>query len=179
MAYPSDKDLYILHTDASTRATGYILNQKDSDGNERIVACGGRALHKAETKYTITELELLSIVEAITKYRHYLLGKEFVIQSDHMSLKYLQGLKDSGSGRIYRWSIQLSPYRYIVEHIPGKQNVVADALSRRSYEETADPEIDDLLGEETVNVINLRPILGRGTIPQNTDTTLSTKPTEG
>src|SRR6266568_2508976 len=144
MTYPSDTDLYILQTDASTRATGYILNQRDSEGNERIIACGGRALHKPETRYTITELELLSIVEAVTKYRHYLLGKEFIIQSDHRSLKYIQGLKDSGSGRIYRWSVLLTPYRYTVEHISGKQNVVADALSRRSYDEVPNSELDEI-----------------------------------
>jgi RNA:NAD 2'-phosphotransferase (TPT1/KptA family) len=153
MNYPNATDQFVLITDASQKATGYILNQIGSDGQERIVACGGRSLRKAEQNYTITELELLSVVEAINKYRHYLLGKHFIIKSDHLSLKYLQSLKDSGVGRIYRWSIHLAPYSYTVEYIKGKLNPVADALSRREYEPEENAELEEILGEETVNSI--------------------------
>ena len=131
LSYPTATDPYVLTTDASKKATGYILNQIAPDGEEKIVACWERALTKPEQNYTITELELLSAVEAVKKYRHYLLGKHFTIRSDHISLRFLQSLKDSGCGRIYRWSIQLAPYSYTVEYLKKKCNPVADALSQR------------------------------------------------
>jgi len=86
MEYPTAMGKYTLLTDASKSSTGYLLNQESEDGVQHLIACGGRSLHPAERNYTITELELLSIIEALDKYRHYLLGKHFIIKSNHVSL---------------------------------------------------------------------------------------------
>jgi len=111
MEYPSTTGKYILICDASKASTGYILNQLSEDGVEHIIACGGRSLHAAERNYTISELELLLIIEAVDKYRHYLLGKHFTIKSDHISLQFLKSLKDSRAGHLHRWALRLQQYR--------------------------------------------------------------------
>jgi RNA:NAD 2'-phosphotransferase (TPT1/KptA family) len=154
LAFPSETDPYVLTTDASTKATGYILNQITPEGEERIIACGGRQLRKAEENYTITELELLSVIEAVGKYRHYLLGKEFTIRSDHLSLRFVDSLKDSGMGRLHRWSIYLSAFKFKIEYLKGVLNPVADALSRRDYPPTTDTTMDKLFADETINVMS-------------------------
>jgi len=102
MEYPTATGKYILIKDASKSSTGYLLNQESKDGVQHLIACSGRSLHPAENNYTITELELLSILKALDKYRHYLLGKHFVIKSDHVSLQFLNSLKDSGAGHLHR-----------------------------------------------------------------------------
>jgi len=88
MEYPTATGKYTLITDASKASPGYLLNQESEDGIQHLIACGGRSLHPAERNYTITELELLSIIKALDKYRHYLLRKHFVINSDHVSLQF-------------------------------------------------------------------------------------------
>jgi len=98
MEYSTANGKFKLITDASKASTGYLLNQESEDGVQHLIACGGRSLHPAERNYKITELELLSIIEALDKYRHYLLCRHFVIRSNHVSLQFLNSLKDSGAG---------------------------------------------------------------------------------
>jgi len=98
MEYPTADGKFILITDASKCSTGYLLNQETEDGTQHLIACGGRSLPPAERNYTITELELLSIIEALDKYRHYLLGIHFIKRSDHDRLQFLNSLKNSGAG---------------------------------------------------------------------------------
>jgi len=102
MEHPTATEKYTLIPDTSKASTGYLLNQESEDGVQHLIACGGRSLHLAECNYTITELELLSIIKALDKHRHYLLGKHFIMQSDHISLQFVNSLKDSGAGRLHR-----------------------------------------------------------------------------
>jgi len=62
MDYPTADGKFTLFTDASRVSTGYLLNQETEDGVSHLIACGSRSLHSAERNYTITELELLSII---------------------------------------------------------------------------------------------------------------------
>jgi len=95
MKYPTATRKYTLITDASKASTEYLLNKKFEDGVQHLIACGGRSLHPAERNYTILELELLSKIEALDKYRHYLLKIHFIIKSDHVSIQFLNSSKDS------------------------------------------------------------------------------------
>jgi len=104
MEYATATGKYTLITDARKASTGYILNQESENDIQYLLACGGRSLHPAERNYTISELELVSIIEALDKYRHYPLGKHFIIRSDHISLQFLNSLKNSGARRRHRWS---------------------------------------------------------------------------
>jgi hypothetical protein len=76
-------------------------------------------------------MEALAVVFALTKWKDYLQGQQFLLQTDNRSLTWLMGQPELW-GRLARWVMFLQRFSYAVEHIPGKSNVVADALSRTS-----------------------------------------------
>jgi hypothetical protein len=150
LSYPSGDPnaKLVLTCDASTKALGFYLSERYPDGTEKLLGAGGRMLRDAEQRYTITEIEALSIVTACKEYRHYL-TQPFVIRSDHCSLRYLSTFANSNNARLYRYSLWLSGFQYTVEHIKGTSNGIADGLSRREYEATSpDFSNDDLLDED-------------------------------
>ena len=93
------------------------------------VAFDSRKLNPAETRYSAYERELLGIVWAIGKWRHYLEGKHFIVQTDHSSLRHLPN-QPSVNRRIWKWVSILQGYDLEIRHIPGRINP-ADALTRQ------------------------------------------------
>lgn len=75
------------------------------------------------------EKECLAIKWALDSLRYYLVGKDFVLETDHRALQGLDKMKDSNS-RVIRWYLALQPFRYTVKYRAGQENVVADYLSR-------------------------------------------------
>ena len=128
MAYPQHDGLYILDTDASNYQIGSVLSQIQ-DGKERVISYGSRTLNKAEKNYCITDKELLAIRHFVEYYRQYLLGRQFLVRSDHQALTYLFRLKEP-KGRIARWIEILSAYNFTIEYRAGNKHGNADALSR-------------------------------------------------
>ena len=88
-----------------------------------------RKFQPREERYSTVEKECLAIKLAISAFRVYLLGRKFMIQTDHRSLEWLDRLKESNP-RLCRWSLSLQPYQYEVVHRSGKMNMNADTLSR-------------------------------------------------
>ena len=131
MAYPKETGLFILDTDASDYQVAGILSQVQ-DGRERVISYGSRTLGKAEKNYCITDKELLAIRNFVEYYRQYLLGRKFVVRSDHQALVWLFRLKEP-KGRIARWIEILSEYDFSIEYRPGNKHANADALSRCPY----------------------------------------------
>lgn len=125
---------YVLRTDASAYAIGAVLLQGEGEA-ERPVEYASRLLNPAEMNYHTTEREALAVVWAVEKFRGYLEGSSFVIQTDHQPLKWLMSLK-SPTGRLARWSLSLQPYDMKIDYTPGKSNVVADTLSRPPIEKS-------------------------------------------
>lgn len=128
-----DKPFY-LQTDASDIAVGVELFQEDEQGEHQVVAFASRTLSNGERNYTTTEKELLSIVFACGKFRTYLLGNKVIVRTDHQALTFLQNCRLT-HGRLTRWILLLQEYHLQVEHCKGKDNVVADTLSRVETEE--------------------------------------------
>ena len=120
---------FILQTDASDRGIGAVLSQTDEAGDEHPIAFYSRKLLPREEKYATVEKECLAIKLSVQAFRVYLLGKPFVIQTDHRSLQWLDRLKDSNA-RLTRWSLILQQYQFSVQHRSGRANGNADALSR-------------------------------------------------
>ena len=85
-----------------------------------------RKMNPAQSKYTTGEQELLSIVETLKSFENILMGQKLVVHTDHLNLLY----KKLASGRLIRWRMLLEEFGPSFEHIAGKKNVVADALSR-------------------------------------------------
>ena len=121
---------FSLYTDASGGAIGGVLMQDQGTGL-RPVAYFSRKLAKAELNYAVTEQELLSLIYGLQTYRHYLLGApRSTAYTDHHALKFLQ-TQPQLSRRQTRWNLVLQEFDLHVDYVPGKSNVVADALSRR------------------------------------------------
>ena len=88
LAYPNFHESFLLDTDASGVGIGAVLSQV-IDGEEQPVAYGSRMLSRAEKKYSVTRRELLAVVTFIEHFRPYLCGKQFVLRTDHASLRWL------------------------------------------------------------------------------------------
>ena len=127
LQYPdfSDKNKFIVQTDASQYAIGAVLCNNDG----RPVAYASRSLNKAERNYPTVEKELLAVVWAVKHFRPYLYGRKFTIKTDHKPLVYLFNMRDPSS-RLIKFRLQLEEYDYTVEYIKGSDNAVADSLSR-------------------------------------------------
>ncbi|KAA3461229.1 DNA/RNA polymerases superfamily protein [Gossypium australe] len=97
----------------------------------KVLAYASRQLKPHEKNYPTHNLELAAIVFALKIWRHYLFDEKCHIFTDHKSLKYLMSRKDL-SLRQGRWFELLKDYDLVIDYHPGKANVVADALSRKS-----------------------------------------------
>lgn len=127
LQYPnfSPDNCFQVKTDASGYALGAVL----ANGDDRPVAFASRSLNKAERNYSVSEKELASIVFAVKHFRPYLFGRKFVILTDHRPLIYLFGMTNPSS-RLTKFRLALEEYDFEVKYVKGKNNVVADALSR-------------------------------------------------
>ncbi|KAJ9526148.1 hypothetical protein QJQ45_009577 [Haematococcus lacustris] len=128
---PDPTQLYTLRCDASCIGIGAVLSQGTGPA-ERVVAYHSRKLLPAECNYPTHEQELLSLVEALKVWHHYLLGAHFTLLTGNWANKHLQTQPRLDSRRQARWMEVLQEYNRHIDHIPRKQNVVADALSRRA-----------------------------------------------
>ena len=129
LALPDPNLPFVVHTDASGFALGAVLQQDQGKGLQPIAYLSKKMLD-AETRYPVRDQELLAIIHALKSWRQYLYGKKFTIKTDHHSLKYLE-TQPHLSNREARWKDLLAQYDYVIEYVEGKENVVADGLSRR------------------------------------------------
>ena len=125
---PDFRKEFVLVTDASDLAVSAVLNQKIGE-HLAPISYHSRILTPAERRYSIYEKECLAVLFGCEKCRSYVEHKEFELQCDNLALCWLlKNVKDVG--RIGRWILRLSPFKFRVKHTRGADNVVADALSR-------------------------------------------------
>lgn len=119
-----------LHTDASKYGYGACLMQKaDEDNKFHPVYYMSKKTTPAEEKYGSYELEVLAIIQAVKKFRIYLLGIQFKIVTDCSAFQKTMAKKDLTT-RVARWALLLEEYSYVVEHRKGNRMSHVDALSR-------------------------------------------------
>ena len=99
----------------------------------RVIAYASCQLKKHEVNYPTHDLELAAVVHSLKIWRHYLLGNKVHIFTDHKSLKYIFTQSELNM-RQRRWLELIKDYNLEVHYHPGKANVVADALSRKSHQ---------------------------------------------
>ncbi|KAL5020808.1 hypothetical protein ScPMuIL_002107, partial [Solemya velum] len=128
LQYPQFDQPFILDTDSSDHSSGAILSQLH-EGEEKVISYYSTTHSAPERKYSVTRKELLAVIKAIKHFRHYLYGREFVLRTDHASLRWLMGFKEP-QGQIARWLEFLSSYQFTIEHRVGSKHLNADALSR-------------------------------------------------
>lgn len=115
---------FVVETDASGSGIGAVLSQEN-----RPVAYISKGFSSKGRVKSVYERELLAIVFAVTKWRHYLTGHQFTIRTDQKSLRHLLDQK-AVSVEQQKWASKLLGLNYTIEYRPGKENRVADALSR-------------------------------------------------
>lgn len=120
---------FIIKCDASQSAIGQVLCQGEGK-DERVVAYESRKLTPTEIGYPTHDQELLSVVHALRKWRHYLGGGKVRVITDNWATRFLQ-TKPELNRRQAGWLHLLQEFDLEIIHRPGHTNVVADALSRR------------------------------------------------
>ena len=122
----------VIATDASGQGLGGVLQQRDPNTNElHPVLYVSRSLTDPETRYSTIEKELMGVVFALERLRFYTLGREVTVQTDHQPLVGLAKKDlDSLSIRLRRFMERLFPFVIKWQHIPGKENILPDYLSR-------------------------------------------------
>lgn len=146
LAYPDFAKEFIITCDASKTGCGAVLSQIH-DGEELPISFASRSFTKGESNKAPIEQELIAVHWAIKHFRPYIFNLKFLVRSDHKPLIYLYSLKDPHS-RLARIRLDLEEYKFDLVHIKGKDNVVADALSRLTV-----PELKEMA---TVNVNTLK-----------------------
>lgn len=129
LSLPDDQGMFILDTDASGEALGGVLSQVQ-DNQEKVICYGSRVCSLAERNYDVTKRELLAIVHFLKVYRPYLLGRRFLLRTDHSALQWLRKTP-LPIGQQARWLTFIEEFIFDVAHRPGTAHLNADALSRR------------------------------------------------
>eukprot|EP00253_Pinus_taeda_P033032 PITA_33032 len=116
---------YVVCTDASGEGVGGVLMQEG-----KVIAYESRKLKEHEQKYSAYDMELAAVIHALKMWRHYLLGRKFLLLTDHHNLtNYFS--QPTLNARQARWADFLSGFDFDIRHLKGKENRVADALSRK------------------------------------------------
>ena len=124
-----DEIPFVLWSDPSDVGVRAVLLQEFEGEGPLPIAYASKKLLPREKNYSIIEKECLRIIWGIEKFRKYLYGVEFLPETDHKPLSYLQTAKVPNP-RIMRWAIRLQPYRFRIVAIRGQDNLGADYLSR-------------------------------------------------
>jgi hypothetical protein len=127
LTLPDQNKRFTVYCDASRDGLGCVLMQEG-----RVIAYASRQLRRHELNYPTHDLELAAVVHALKIWRHYLFGQRCDIYTDHKSLKYIFTQSELNM-RQRRWLELVKDYDLEIYYYPGKANVVADALSRKSF----------------------------------------------
>jgi hypothetical protein len=131
--------------DASSTQLGAVIAQ-----DNRPIAFFSRKLSKMQQKYSVTEIEVLAIVEALKELKRMLWGQDIKFFMDHKNL--IRDALGLSSDRVFRWQLLLEDYAPELIHIKGIHNTVADAVSRLDY----DPKLN-MTNEYTHAMLGVEP----------------------
>nr|GEW44803.1 hypothetical protein [Tanacetum cinerariifolium] len=146
-----------LMCDASDFAIGAVLGQRQ-DKHFRPIHYVSKTMTEAESKYTMTEKEMLAVVYAFEKFPSYLILNKSIVYTNHSALKYLFVKKDS-KARLLRWVLLLQEFTFKVVDTKGAENLATDHLSRleNPHQNVLDSkEINESFPLETLNLVSTR-----------------------
>ena len=130
---------HTIQCDASKKGLGAVLLQES-----KPVMYVSRSLTETEQRYSNIERELLAIVFALERLNHYTFGRNITVQSDHQLLQSIWKKSIvSASPRLQRLLLRLAHYDLNIEFLRGKENVIADALSRVCPLQSTNPKAID------------------------------------
>jgi hypothetical protein len=119
---------FYLYVDASNFCIGACLMQEDKNGVHKPVCYYSKKLAGAQKNYSTSDKEGLALISAIRVFKTYLANK-VIVYTDHEPLRYINTMAPTNQ-RLLRWCLELQPYDIEIRHIAGKNNVIADYLSR-------------------------------------------------
>ena len=147
--YPDYDLVWVLRTDACDYGVGGVLIQRkpreDGTFEEQVIATVSKKFSEQALKWPTIEKEGYGMFYCVRKLSYYLRGKRFELETDHANLIWME---KSEVPKIIRWRIYLQSYDFELRHIRGKDNGVADALSRLMLlsiiwdEDYEDPDVD-------------------------------------
>lgn len=129
LVHPDINKPYYLQTDSSAIGIAGCVYQLNKENEPMVVGFCSKGLTDAEMRWTVSEQELFAIIYSLTKFETYLRGAKVIIRTDHKSLTFLHSWKLLGA-RMIRWVHYIGQFNYRIEHIKGKDNVLADVISR-------------------------------------------------
>ena len=115
-----------MYTNTCNDGLGGVLTQE-----RHVISYESRKLKIHEKNYATYDLELAVFIHTLKMWRHHLIGRKFILMIDNKGLKYLLD-QPNLNFRQARWLAFLSEYDFEIQHIKGKENKVADALSRNA-----------------------------------------------
>ena len=116
---------FVLECDALGEGIGVVLMQ-----NKHPIAYESRKPRDNKRLYSTYEKEMLAIMHALAKFKQYLVGSKFVMRMNHNSLKYFLDQTELND-RQQKWVSKVQAYDFDIEFIKGKNNTIANALSRK------------------------------------------------
>ena len=153
LAAPDFTQPFTLHVDASELATGAFLAQ-GTGGSERVIAYHSARHSPAEQKYLNHDRELLSLIQTLTLWRHYLQGRHFTVISDSLAATHIL-TQPHLSQRQVHWLELLADFDFTIVHRQGTANVVPDALSRHPNPPPTHPSLLTLAALDTTTAAHL------------------------
>jgi transposase InsO family protein len=135
LAFPDYEKPFHIFTDASNVGQGGALMQKDEENRYMAVAYFSRTLSSTERRWAAVHVELGAIITALREFKPFIFMTEVELHCDHKPLTYLMRNAKSHPS-LARWLIELNNFHISIVHICGKQNTLADALSRLDEEKT-------------------------------------------
>lgn len=128
--HPRVGERYYIQTYASNYGLGGCLYQINPEsGDKDVIAYTSRTLSPAETRYSVTEKELLAVVHSVSQWRVFVLGQPLTIVTDHKALAFFKSCRLL-NGRLLRWMLYLQEYSFDIEYCKCSENLVVDAMSR-------------------------------------------------
>ena len=176
LAFPAvDRD-FTVETDASISGIGAVLSQRQDEGKLHPVAYASRSLSAAERNYSVTELETLAVVWALTRFHHYLYGQSVTVITDHAAVRAVLETPNPSCKHARWWTkVYGSGLKDIkIVYRAGKLNSIADALSRSPQEEAPVEGVTEQ--ELQVSSVQSDPLREDGITPTEVTDLLETSP---
>lgn len=154
LAHFDPQQSLIVAADANSTGIGGVLLQRYPDGQVKAVFHMSKALTKTQQGYSQIEKETLALVTVVERFRKFLYGRHFTLQTDHRPLLILfrssktKGLDIRTANRLKRWALRLIGYDFDIEYVKSEHFSQADALSRLIQEAKAgstDPELEEVV----------------------------------
>ena len=151
LSFPDFNKPFLLETEASGRGLGAVLSQKQADGRYHPIAYASCVMNETEQRYHSNKQEFLALKWAVTEQFHEYLSpyeknwNEFVVRTDNNPLTYIFSSANlDAAGQ--RWVAHLTSYNFSLEYQKGKDNTVANFLSRMN-ERLPEEEVQEYLNQ--------------------------------